>query len=271
MLTRLAAIACLLVLPVTGGTHLASASLTNSLDGLNQSLFEVARTIGLGRENYVYRVSWGLFQVGEATLGAINVVNVGGQDAYHIVSTAKTLPFFDAFYKVRDQNEAWLNTTNFVSHGFGKYLHEGRFYRNETVVFDHAAGIFKATVKKKDGRIVQEEGPMKIFAYDVLSALYWIRAQDLSIGKEFIIDVNTRQDWPMVVKVEGVEKVRVPAGEFECFVIEPSLRDEGIFIQKGKSMRVWLTNDPRKIPVKVAAEVFIGSVKAELEEIVYKE
>ncbi|MBI4667829.1 MAG: DUF3108 domain-containing protein [Elusimicrobia bacterium] len=63
----------------------------------------------------------------------------------------------------------------------------------------------------------------------------------------------------------------MPAGEFHCLVVEPSLRGEGIFIQKGKSMQIWLTDDSRKIPVLVKAEVFIGSVRAELEEIVYSD
>ncbi len=236
-----------------------------------QSLAGVARTLGLGSEEYVYRISWGALKVGRSTLGAPDAVTIDGKPAYHIVSTARTSSFFDAFHKVRDSNEAWLDSTNFISRGFGKHLKEGKFFREEIVVFDHEAGAYSATVKNKKGEVKKEAGTMKPYSYDVLSALYWVRAQDLVVGKEYSIDVNTRKDWPLMIRVKGTKKVKVPAGEFDCLVIEPMMRDEGIFVQKGKSMDIWLTNDARKIPVKVQAEVFIGSVKAELEEIVYKQ
>ncbi|MEK7288027.1 MAG: DUF3108 domain-containing protein [Elusimicrobiota bacterium] len=235
------------------------------------SLAEVARTIGLGREDYVYSVSWGMIKVGRSSLGSYDIVPFNGKEAYHIVSTARTLPFFDTFYKVRDRNESWLETKTFISMGFGKHLREGRFRRSETVIYDHAAGKFMATVHKNKGEPVQEEGPMKPMAYDVLSALYWVRAQNLKVGQEISIDVNTRQDWPLAVRVLGEERIRVPAGEFQCLKVEPVLRGEGIFIQKGKSMQIWFTNDARKIPILVKADVFIGAVKAELEEIIYSD
>ncbi|MBI2070107.1 MAG: DUF3108 domain-containing protein [Elusimicrobia bacterium] len=235
----------------------------------SSALAETARAIGLGREEYIYSVHWGVIKVGRSTLGSPAVVERSSRTAYHLLSSARTLPFFDTFYKVRDRNEAWLDVATFQSLGFGKYLREGRFRRHEIVDFDHEAGRFTALVKKKDGTEITEQGSIKPGAYDVMSALYWIRTQDLVPGKEFSVDVNTRKDWPLKVRVLKREKVRTPAGEFDCLVVEPMLRDEGIFIQKGKSMRIWFTNDARKIPVQVKAEVFIGSVRAELEEIVY--
>lgn len=267
----IAAIVPLFFLGLEAPTASHAAIENSALATPTASLAEVARTIGLGREDYIYSVYWGFVKVGRSSLGSYSVVPFDGKEAYHIVSTAKTLPFFDAFYKVRDRNESWLETKTFISLGFGKRLREGRFRREETVVYDHAAGKFKATVHKKNGEVVQEEGMMKPLAYDVLSALYWVRAQELKIGQEISIDVNTRQDWPLLVRVLRKERIRVPAGEFECLKIEPVLRGEGIFIQKGKSMQIWLTNDARKIPVLVKADVFIGAVRAELVDVVYSD
>ncbi|MBI4063947.1 MAG: DUF3108 domain-containing protein [Elusimicrobia bacterium] len=247
----------------------SAAGSTVSLNGT--SLLEVARSVGLGREEYVYAVHWGVLKVGHATLGSPDIVRHQDREAYHLVSTARSLSFFDAFYKVRDRNEAWLDAATFRSLGFLKNLREGRYRRDEEIEYNHATGRFKATIKKKKGQIVHEEGSMKPWAYDVLSALYWVRAQNLNVGDEISIDVNTRKDWPMVVKVLKREKVRTPAGDFQCLKVEPMMRDEGIFVQKGKSMHIWLTDDARKIPVLLKAEVFIGSVKAELQEIVYND
>ena len=62
------------------------------------------------------------------------------------------------------------------------------------------------------------------------------------------------------------ETVKTSAGKFPCIVVEPQFRGEGIFVSKGKSLKVWLTDDEYKMPVKMESEVFIGSVSAELLE-----
>ncbi|MFC1523002.1 DUF3108 domain-containing protein [Elusimicrobiota bacterium] len=239
------------------------------------SISDTARAIGLGRERYIYNVYWGFIKVGRATMETTSTAHItlpdgAVREAYHIISTARTLPFFDAFYKVRDKNESWIDKETFLSLGFAKHLREGRFRREETVYFDHKNGRFKSTVEKKNGTIVREEGDMKPLSYDVLSSLFYVRSRELEIGKNIEIDINTRKDWPLVVKVLRKKTRKVPAGKFECILVKPELRDEGIFIQKGKSMKIWLTNDSRKIPVLLKAEVFIGSVKAELTDIEYK-
>ena len=78
--------------------------------------------------------------------------------------------------------------------------------------------------------------------------------------------VNREKQYPLIVKVLKKETVKTPAGKFNCIVVEPQIRGEGIFVAKGKSLKVWLTDDKYKMPVKMEAEVFIGSVYAELQE-----
>ena len=65
--------------------------------------------------------------------------------------------------------------------------------------------------------------------------------------------------------VHGKDTVKTKAGTFKCIVVEPMISGEGIFVSKGKSLKVWLTDDEFRMPVKMTVEVFIGSVKAELD------
>jgi hypothetical protein len=67
-----------------------------------------------------------------------------------------------------------------------------------------------------------------------------------------------------VIRVLRRETVRTPAGAFHCVVVEPGMREEGIFIQKGRKLQIWLTDDERKVPVLMRVEVFFGHVTAEL-------
>ena len=55
------------------------------------------------------------------------------------------------------------------------------------------------------------------------------------------------------------------AGTFKCLIIEPLAREGGLFKSEGKVL-LWLSDDDRKIPVKVSTKVLIGSISAELRE-----
>src|SRR5205823_12646414 len=87
----------------------------------------------------------------------------------------------------------------------------------------------------------------------------------LEVGKSFTIDVHSgTKTWPLLVKVKKLEKVKVKAGRFLCYRVEPVLREQGIFISKGKKLEVWLTADEQHMPVLMRSEIFIGHVSAEL-------
>ena len=48
-------------------------------------------------------------------------------------------------------------------------------------------------------------------------------------------------------------------------VVEPQLvQGTGLFVKEGR-LRIWLTDDARRIPVRMRSKVAIGSVSADLE------
>ena len=69
--------------------------------------------------------------------------------------------------------------------------------------------------------------------------------------------------YPLDVVFLGKERVSVSAGTFDCIILEPKVREGGLFKSEG-SIIVWLTDDELKVPVKVKTKVLIGSIDAEL-------
>ena len=53
------------------------------------------------------------------------------------------------------------------------------------------------------------------------------------------------------------------AAKFDCVVVEPMLKSEGVFKSKG-SILVWLSDDARRIPVLVKSKIPVGSVSVSL-------
>ena len=179
-------------------------------------------------------------------------------------SRAKSNRFCDAFYKVRDINEAWIDAETMTSLGYSKKLREGHFFRDEWVIYDKKELRFLAKTTNKDGTYSYKGGTIPVSVQDILSSMYFLRTQDLEPGTDVIIDVNTKENWPLIIRVRKREIIKTRAGEFKTILVEPGIRKEGIFIQKGKRLRIWLSDDERKFPVLMKVEVFFGHVSARL-------
>jgi hypothetical protein len=218
-------------------------------------------------ERLIYDVSWGIIGVGQATLEVEDIVDFGGRPAYHIVSRANSNKFCDGFYKVRDLNESWMDARELNSLGYAKKVREGHFLRDEWLL--NQDGKWVAKWAGRDGNYSVATGTTPVGVQDILSAMYFLRGHDLKEGQEVVLDVNTRQNWPLVIKVKAKTSVKTPAGRFDAYLVEPALRHEGIFVQKGNRLQIWLTDDPKHVPVMMKVEVFFGSITAKLSKMVY--
>lgn len=217
-------------------------------------------------EKLTFAMSWGLLSVGEATLGVDKIVMFNGRPAYHLVSEARSNSFCDTFYVVRDLNESWLDARTLTSLGYSKKVREGRFFRDEWVLYDRDAGVFVNRRVSKDGSFSVRAGTIPAQVQDILSSIFYTRAQSLQEGAEVRVNVNTPDNWPLAIKVLKRERLKVPAGTFEAVVVEPLMLKEGIFVQKGKRLRLWFSDDAQKRMLMMKAEVFFGNVTAALRE-----
>lgn len=217
-------------------------------------------------EKLTFDVSWGLLSVGEATMGVDKLVIFNGRPAYHLVSEARSNSFCDTFYPVRDLNESWLDARTLTSLGYSKKLREGRFFRDVWVLYDRDAGTFIERTTNRDDSFRIRIGTIPAQVQDVLSSVFFVRAHELPDGGSVVVDVNTPDNWPLVVAVQKRETAKVPAGTFPAVVVEPAMRKEGLFIQKGRRLRLWLSDDAARRPLRMKVEVFFGHVTAVLRE-----
>ncbi|MDR2426608.1 MAG: DUF3108 domain-containing protein [Endomicrobium sp.] len=217
-------------------------------------------------EKLVFNVMWKFITVGEASLELRGFEDIEGRKALHIYSYAKTKPFFDNFFKVRDTNESWLDEESKTSLRYVSIISEGGWKKYEILYFNQPEKTFllNDSGKMKKGEITEN-------VQDVLSALYYMRTLDIEVGEKYVLDAHSGDlSWPLVIKVLRKEKVKVPLGEFDCFVLEPNIRENaGIMNAKGK-MLVWVTADKKKMPVYLKVKIPIGSINAKLERIEIK-
>ncbi len=216
-------------------------------------------------ERLEFELKWGVMGVGESHLSAVSPVMASGEAAWHLVSEAVSASWIDAFFKVRDRNDAWLAVSDHRSLGYSKDIREGSWRLKEWVYFDYSAMTFRGQRLKKEGEPYAVGGSLPGRVNDILSALYAARLMPLEPGTVYSMDVNTRKNWKLDIAVLKREKIKTVLGKKKCLVVEPRVGEEGIFAaKKGKRLLVWITDDELRVPVLLKAEVFIGAVTAEL-------
>lgn len=217
-------------------------------------------------EELNYKISWSFITAGEATIKADKILYNGKEYAYQIETLAKSYPVIDKMFKVRDINMSWIKSDLSKSLGYWQSVREGSYKRDEWLNFDYKNNLYSMYKQNKKGELYKYTTPFTgTEVFDVLSALYYVRNPKIALQDTIYFDiVNVNKQYPLKVIVHGKEKIKTKAGTFNCIVVEPMISGESIFVVKGKSLKVWLTDDEYRLPVKLAVEVFIGSVKAEL-------
>jgi hypothetical protein len=208
-------------------------------------------------ESLKFVIRYGPVQAGHAYMEVEEVVEHNARRCYRIVSRAESNGFFSAFYKVRDTAVSIIDSIGIYSWYFEKDLQEGKYRAEHEVIFDQPN---QRVITKKDTVATPP------FVQDVLSSFYYLRTQDLEIGGAYDIEhfAETKL-YPLRVKVLRKETIRVQAGKFDCFVVEPILRSAGLFKHKGR-VTVWLTDDQYRMPVLMKSEIMLGAIVAELQE-----
>ncbi|MFC2076397.1 DUF3108 domain-containing protein [candidate division KSB1 bacterium] len=207
-------------------------------------------------ERLEYEVTYGPASAGTAVLTIADTTSFRGRTCYVLRSAAQSNRFFSTFYRVDDRAESLLDVDRLVSLRFEKHIREGKHSLDETIYFDPD----RRWVFYPGGEIY--ETPPRV--QDVLSALYLVRLDSLRAGLTFQLNNHTdNRNYPMEVTVSDRVTVRVPAGEFDCWVLRPMLRTAGLFKHSGE-ITVYVTADERNMPVLMKTKVFIGSVAAQL-------
>ncbi len=211
-------------------------------------------------EKLLFDVNYGIITAGYAEMSIPQYDTVLGNKTYKVQFTVRSTPTFDFFFEVRDRYETYLDADGIFPWRFEQHIKEGKFVKDYSAIFDQ-----KNLMAKTD------EGDFTItpFVHDIMSAFYYARTIDYSkfkIGQRVPMqNFYKGKINPLDIKYLGKQKITVDAGTFNCIIVEPMVKEGGLFKSEGRIL-IWLSDDELKIPVKVNTKVVIGSIDAELKE-----
>ncbi|MGA6926912.1 MAG: DUF3108 domain-containing protein, partial [Desulfosarcina sp.] len=216
-------------------------------------------------ERLIFELKWTIIPAGEAVLEVLPAETspAGAIGAYHFLLTARSNAFVDAFFRVRDRIDAWSDSDMQRSLRYRQEQLEGNTRRDVTVTFDWET----MTARYHNRGHAREPIPIADGTLDPLSVFYWSRTTDLAVGVRIERPVTDGKKLILgYADVVRRERVTVPAGTFDTFLIEPDLEQVGGVFEKSPEARiqVWVTADQRKVPVKLKSRVIVGSFSGEL-------
>lgn len=210
-----------------------------------------------------FRMSYsGFLKAGEAELSLQEKV-LNGKKVLHATGKGRTSEVIGWFFKVRDNYQSYFDVKTGKPYLFKRNINEGGYKKNKTIIFNYTTKQAKINdiLHKKDTSVTIGN------VQDMISTFYFLRNYDTStLKKGNEISVNMFFDektYPFKLRFLGYEVLSTKFGKVKTMIFRPIVQSGRVFKAK-ESVKIWITADDNKIPIKMQAELAVGSLRAEL-------
>lgn len=249
-------------------------------------LFVVFAGFGDGKRNDVYRpvqnesfsrgetlhfkMTYGIFTVGKGRAQIHpNYFELNDRACFKVDVYGKTVGMVDWVADVDDQWGAYIDTAALVPHMFYRRIREGRYKKDEQTYFDHVNR--KISVKVADKKTGKFKKPVVYDApphvRDMIGGFLYLRIMDFSDLKvnDTIVVKGFFEDefYAMRIVYKGKKAIKTRVGKIRTLVFKPVMPKNKLFDGEN-SITAYFSDDKNRIPVKIDAEMFIGSAGVEM-------
>ena len=211
-----------------------------------------------------YKMSYsGFLRAGTAVL-ELSEKDFNGKKVFYTKGTGWTSGAVKWFFKVEDRYESYFDKDTIKPYLFKRKINEGGYKKHRITSFNHKSN--KAYVQ--DFTLQKDTSVVFSRVQDMLSAFYYLRnynVKNMKKGEEIGIDMfMDSQVYPFKLRFLGREILKTKFGTLKTMIFRPLVQSGRIF-KAQESVTLWITDDENKIPVKLSAELSVGSLRADLE------
>ena len=205
----------------------------------------------------------GFLKAGNATL-SVDESTINGKEVFHVTGKGWTTGIIKWFFKVDDDYQSYIDKETGRPYLFKRKINEGGYKKHRDTRFNHEKkqAYIQDFITQKD-TIVSIDN-----VQDMLSSFYYLRTQDVSklkpgeeISLQMFIDAKTH---PFKLRFLGTEILKTRFGKIKTLRFRPLVQAGRVF-KENESVTIWITADENKIPIKLKANLSVGSLRAELD------
>ncbi|MEP0213250.1 MAG: DUF3108 domain-containing protein [Cellulophaga sp.] len=213
-----------------------------------------------------FRIHYGIFNASYATLQIKND-KVNGIPVYHVIGKGRTTGLARVFFKVDDTYESYFDKNHGKPYKFVRKVSEGSYTLNLDIDFDHKKKKAVLNDHKKNRKL---DFKIEDNIQDLISAFYYVRnnynADELVKNETITLNLLYDDDgiFKFKLKYLGKETLKTKYGKVECHKFRPYVESGRVFKEQ-ESLSLWVSNDENKIPIRIKADLAVGSLKADLD------
>lgn len=183
---------------------------------------------------------------------------INGDSCYHFIFYTK---IDHSLVPVRESNiESYARKTDLITVREEQYFLEKNKERWRIINFDPEKGTAhyeKDSTNFFDGQSTIDSSGIMVKSYvgihDMINILWYLRLIDIDsmvVGDTFYIwsfTENRRVPYPLPVVILKEETTTVPAGTFNCYVVNCCFRKSKMFSANSGDIAVWISKDERRV------------------------
>ena len=205
--------------------------------------------------SYQVYLGSGAQSVGSITLAVRGHGRYFNRDGLLFSATAQTTGAGARLFAVRDQINSYVDPPTLLPFRTELSLSEGKYRTNRNYNLDQNRGA--ATGDNNRDRI-----EIPVGTHDLLSAIYAIRTFDLTpLKKNAVSIMATNRPRTLFVKSKGRETIEINGQKISALLLELTTDDPQ---SDRMQLRIWVGDDERHLPLRIAAVTELGPVRADL-------
>lgn len=204
-------------------------------------------------------------KAGNATL-SVNETTYKGKPVYHVVGKGWTTGAIKWFFKVKDRYESYFDKTTGLPYKSIRQIDEGGHTKDIEIEFNqYNKTALVVNNKHKTEKTFATEKDVQ----DMVSAFYYLRNNyDTNTIKEGeVVSLNMffdDENYNFKLKFLGKETIDTNFGKVKTLRFRPYVMAGRVFKEE-ESLTLWVSADENKIPLKIKADLAVGSLQANLE------
>jgi hypothetical protein len=216
-------------------------------------------------EWFQLRLHYGPFNASYASF-SLERDTLKGNPVFHARGFGETTGLARWFFKVEDYYESFFDEKSIQPYKFIRNINEGGYTKNIEIDFYHEKRTALVNNKKKNEL---NEFSIESGVQDLMSCFYYLRnfypKNGVKMNESFNINMFfDNENYVFKLKYLGKEIINSKFGKIKCMKFRPFVQSGRVF-EEQESITLWVSDDNNRLPIRLQADILVGSIKADLE------